>query len=250
MTRAQSDAIGFVLVFSIIILTVGTVYATGFGALQDLRSDEQLDNMERAFDVLADNVDEMAHEGAPSRATEIKLTGGTLAVDGATTITMRAVNTSNSADNATVSATTRPISYTHDSSTVALSFGAVLREDGDAAVMRSDPGWAIDDDHALVPLVVTTHSGDTTALGGRSTVLVAGTVRARRLVTDFDTGAGSQARVNLTVTSPRVEAWKRYLESAGLTELEGDTDDGQITYQFEVDRLTVTRTSVAVELRR
>ncbi|MFC7136780.1 hypothetical protein ACFQRB_10335 [Halobaculum litoreum] len=75
MTRAQSDAIGFVLVFSLIVLTVGTVYAAGYPALQDLRSDEQLENMERAFEVLDDNVDDMAREGAPSRATEIKLNG-------------------------------------------------------------------------------------------------------------------------------------------------------------------------------
>lgn len=249
MTRAQSDTIGFVLVFAIIVLTVGTVYATGFGALQDLRSDEQLNNMERAFDVLADNVDEMARDGAPSRATEIKLSGGTIAVDETASVTVRAVNTTNSADNVTVSATTRPITYSRGNTAVALSFGAVLREDGDATAMRSRPGWVVDDDHALIPLVVTTRTGERTALGGRSTMLIDGSVSARRTAAAFEP-TGADARVNVTVASSRAAAWKRYFRAAGMTAVDGDASDGEITYQFVVDRLVVTRTTIAVELRR
>lgn len=250
MNRAQSDAIGFVLVFSIIVLTVGTVYATGFGALQDLRAGEEMDNMERAFDVLDDNVDEMARDGAPSRATEIKLSGGTLSVDGSTTVTVRAVNTSDPADNATVSATTRPVAYTRGDTSVALSFGAVLRSDGDAAVMRSGPGWIVDDDRALLPLVVTTRTGDRTALGGSSTVLLAGSVSSRTLAADLAAGPGSDVRVNVTVSSPRAAAWRRHLESVGMDAVDADAGDGEITYQFVVDRLTVTRTALGMELKR
>lgn len=246
MNRAQSDTIGFVLVFSLIVLTVGTVYAMGFPALQELRTGEQLENMERAFTVLDDNVDDMARDGAPSRATEIKLNGGTLAVDSETTIRIRAEEVGNASNNVTVNATSQPITYREGNTVVASSYGAVFRQDGDASVMRERPGWVVDDDHALVPLVVTSRSGDRAALGGSSTILVRSTVIGRGVAGELASDSGVQ--VNVTVSSPRAEAWKRYFESEGLTPVDSDASDGEITYQFTVDSLVVQQTTVAVEL--
>lgn len=246
MNRAQSDTIGFVLVFSLIVLTVGTVYALGFPALQDLRTGEQLENMERAFDVLDDNIDDMARDGAPSRATEIKLNGGTLAVDGETTITIRAEEDGNASNNVTVTATATPITYTEDDTVIASSYGAVLRQDGDASIMRERPGWVVDDDHALIPLVVTSRSDDRAALGGSSTVLVRSSVTGRGVAGELAADPG--VVVNVTVASPRAEAWKRYFESEGLTAVDDDASDGEITYQFTVDSVVIQQTTVTVEL--
>jgi len=55
--RAVSDVVGYVLVFSLVSLTVGVVSVAGVGALQDARDVEQANNAERAFDVLGDNVE-------------------------------------------------------------------------------------------------------------------------------------------------------------------------------------------------
>lgn len=250
MSRAQSDAIGFVLVFSLIVVTVGAVYAVGFGALQDVRAEEQLDNMERAFDVLDDNLADMAREGAPSRATEIKLNGGTLAVDGTATVTVYAENTSAASDNATVVATAVPITYSRDGSGVAASFGAVIRSDRGGSAMRTDPGWVVDDDRAMVPLVITSPSGERNALGGSSTVLVRGDVTGRGIVAELTAGADSDVRVNVTVESPRADAWGRYFEREGMTAVDADGGDGSVTYTFVVNRIVVQQTTVAVELER
>ena len=250
MNRAQSDVVGFVLIFSLIVLTVGTVYATGYPALQDLRTDEQLENMERAFDVLDDNLDDMARDGAPSRATEIKLNGGTLAAEESATLTVRAVNTTEPLDNVSVTATTTPITYRESETTVTASYGAVLRTDGESTVMRDRPGWVIDDDHALIPLFVTDRAGQRSAFGGSSTVLVRGDVTGRGVAGELTAGPSSDVRVNVTVSSPRADAWKRYFEAEGLTPVDGNATDGEVTYQFVVDTLVVQRTTVSVELER
>ncbi|QZP37778.1 DUF7289 family protein [Halobaculum magnesiiphilum] len=250
MSRAQSDAIGFVLVFSLIVLTVGTVYAAGYPALEEFRTGEQLENMERAFDVLDDNLDDLSREGAPSRATEIKLNGGTLAVNGSTTITVNAT-TPNPArgENFTVSDESTPITYSEGDTTVASAHGAVFRQDGDAAVMRSEPGWVIDDDHALIPLVVTDRTGDRVAFGGSSTVLIRGQVTGRGIAGKVAAGDDDDdVTVTVTVESPRADAWKRYFESEGFTAVDDDPDDGEVTYRFEVDSVVVQQTTVSVEL--
>ncbi|UIO98516.1 hypothetical protein Hbl1158_08055 [Halobaculum sp. CBA1158] len=249
MSRGQSDAIGFVLVFSLIVLTVGTVYAAGYPALEAFRTSEQLENMERAFDVLDDNVDDIVREGAPSRATEIKLNGGTLAVRERSTVTITAVN-EETGENFTVPAATRPITYTDGDTTVASSFGAVFRSDDGAAVMRDDPGWLVDDDRAVIPLVVTSRSGERGAIGGQSTVLVAMEATSRGVADEMTAGDGHVVRVNVTVESPRVDAWKRYFESLDMTPVDGDASDGEITYQVEVDRVVVPQTTVRVRLDR
>ncbi|WP_435066296.1 DUF7289 family protein [Halobaculum sp. EA56] len=249
-SRAQSDTVGFVLVFSLIVLTVGTVYAAGFPALTDLRAAEQTENMERAFVVLDENVDDIVREGAPSRATEIKLNGGTLAVEETTSVTVYAENTSDASRNFTVTAASRPITYSDGDTTVAASFGAVLRGDGDAAVMRSDPGWLIDNERAMLPLTVTTRSGDRTAIGGSSTVLVAMDATSRGIAREMTAGNGSAITVNVTVESPRADAWRRYFESLDAGGSVVAASDDAVTYQIEVDRVVVPRTAIRVRLDR
>lgn len=249
MNRAQSDAIGFVLVFSLIVLTVGTVYAAGYPALEEFRTGEQLENMERAFDVLDDNLADLARDGAPSRATEIKLNGGRLAVNGSTTVTVNATTTDPvRGANFTVSDEGTPITYREGDTTIVSAHGAVLRQDGDAAVMRSDPGWVIDDEHALIPLIVTDRTGDRVAFGGSSTVLVRGQVTGRGVAGEVVAAAGDDVTVTVTVASPRADAWGRYFEAEGFTAVDGDPADGEVTYRFEVDGVTVQQTTVSVEL--
>ncbi|GAA0195128.1 DUF7289 family protein [Halobaculum roseum] len=249
MSRAQSDAIGFVLVFSLIVLTVGTVYAAGYPALEEFRTGEQLENMERAFEVLDDNLDDLTREGAPSRATEIKLNGGTLAVNGSTTITVNATTTDPvRGENFTVSDESTPITYSEGDTTVVSAHGAVFRQDGDAAVMRSEPGWVVDDDHALIPLVVTDRTGDRVAFGGSSTVLIRGQVTGRGIAGEVVAGDSDDVTVTVTVESPRADAWKRHFEAEGLTAVDGNPADGEVTYRFEVDSVVVQQTTVSVEL--
>ena len=71
--RGVSDVVGFVLVFALVTATVGVVYTTGIQGLTGSRDVERVNNAERAFDVFANNVDDVIRRGAPSRATEVKL---------------------------------------------------------------------------------------------------------------------------------------------------------------------------------
>ncbi|WP_115862327.1 DUF7289 family protein [Halorussus litoreus] len=249
--RAASETIGFVLAFALVTASVGVVYTTGIGGLEDAREDEQLTNAVRAFEVLADNVADVSRQGAPSRATELKLNGATIGFGDPVRFTVQ-VNHTDSDANDTFVATTRPLVYDDESGAVVYSGGATFRVDDGAAVMRVEPGLVVDDRRSLVPLLVTYPQGDSGGIGGDSTVLVVAHRQPSGSAGEFDTGLDDpgEARVNLTVESPRAGAWGRYFEDEGMTAIDGDASDGAVTYQFHTERLVVPETVVEFEVTR
>ena len=248
MNRGQSEAIGFVLIFSLIAASTGIVYVVGFSSLDDVRTAEQLDNVERAFDVLDANVRDLSRRGVPSRATELSLGGGDLRLGEPTNVTVRVRYASNGTEAGNVSIENRPIEYELDDTDVVYSWGAVLREDRSTAVMRSEPGWIVTDRRAVIPLFDTS-SGGRDAVGGDTTVLVVAGLNSRS-VTSYTTGS-AQANVSVTVESPRADAWGPFLEERGFQAADGDPSDGTITYyRDDVDEVhvQVTTASISFEL--
>ena len=71
--RAVSETLGFVFIFVLIVSSTGFVYTIGTSNLQDVRDQERLNNAERAFDVMAENMNDLERRSVPARSTEIKL---------------------------------------------------------------------------------------------------------------------------------------------------------------------------------
>lgn len=242
--RGQSEVLGFVFVFTLLVLTIGVVFALGLPAVENTRDAERVTNVERAFEVLDDNVDDMMRRDVPSRATEIKLAGGTLTVEESSTITIYAENNETPSDNETFTGTTRPIVYSDDDTEIALSYGAILRSDDDASVMLAEPDWLVDD-RTVVPFGLITRGDGATTVGGETTVLVAGDVQSRGMAGSFSSEDDSHLVVNVTVESAYADAWGRYMSDLGWQEI--DADEDSVTYQFETDELYVPRTIVDVD---
>lgn len=250
--RGQSEALSFVLVFSIMMMMVGVTYALGVASLTDLQQSERDANMERAFEVLDDNLRDIYLDGAPSRATEVKLAGGQIELDESTSIE---VYVENGTANRTYPMSSRPITYVGDGDTeITYAAGAIIRSEGDAAVMLSEPDWIVGGDRVVVPFVVTTPSQavNRTSLGGKRTALVVTKRRSPAGSYRFYDGSGN-AKVRVTVESQRAVAWKRYLEANGFTAPTADAadpSDGKIRYWYNgTDAVLVQRNSISVELR-
>lgn len=235
--RAVSDVLGFVLVFALVTATVGVVYTTGIAGLQDARADERVENAERAFDVLASNVDDTVQRNAPSRATEIRLADARLGYGDPVTLNVTFLGTGDSYETQV-----RPVVYRADGGRVVYEAGAVLRQQDDGVRMVREPPMTFRD-AAVVPLVVT-RPGDRSAVGGSRTVLVR-TVVAKRSVVAARSNGPNPVDVRLNVTSPRAPAWQRYLEAeAGAScSLDGDT----ATCEFAADRVAVPQYKLDVQ---
>ncbi|MFB6102831.1 MAG: hypothetical protein ABEJ73_09725 [Haloplanus sp.] len=251
--RAVSDVLSFVLVFSLITASVGLVSVVGLGSLQDARNAERIDNGERAFQVLADNLRDIVHGGAPSRATEIKLaeTTLTLATPSDTAVTLETGTNAGSTES-------RPITFGAggDNLTrgVVYEMGAIIRVDRGGAAMRRQPPFQFDENRTVIHYVaLASQTGDIQRRSGSTTVLVRG-VRGTTGVISHKRPSGN---VTFTIdTEPRrAEAWKRYLDSelADMTPAAGSacdplTGNGTVTCTFRTNDLRVTRTTIRVAI--
>ncbi len=230
--RAVSDVVGYVLIFSLIVATVGVVTTVGFGTLDDRQTAEQINNAERAFDVFANNMENVYRDGSPSRATEMRLSGGTLQYGEPVNITIQ------DADNPDVNHTVRitPLVYSEGDTEIVYEGGAIIRDDGDGMVMKRAPPFRIDADQTLFPFVRTTRAvGDTS-------VSRDGTIRVESVRTNINTTTRQQLseadNLTLVVDSPRQEVWDRYLEEQAETF--GKFEESG-TLSFQTDELSVPR---------
>ena len=228
--RGVSDVVGYVLIFSLIVATVGVVTTVGFGTLDDRQDAERINNVERAFDVFANNMENVYRDGAPSRATEMRLAGGTLRHGDAINITIE------SPDGDTVTTSPRPLTYEDGNTKIIYVGGALIRSDDGSAVMLRDPPFPMGADTASFPMIDTFHTS------GAQTVSVDGTIRvtstALRINTTVPQSFDTNGDYNVTVESPRSDAWARYFE---------DREDLSVAdHQGETVRATISSDGVSV----
>lgn len=237
--RAVSDVLGFVLIFSLVLTSTVVVVVAGIGGLEDAREAERVSNAERAVDVLADNIDDLAVRRAPARGTEFSLSSGTLTFGAETRMSVLVWR--DGTQRLVAEAAMEPVVYDFGDERVVYEGTAVFRESsGGAAVVRR-PRLSVDDEAAVVTLVGTEGFG--ASRGGEGRVLV------RTLVDDRDaeTVRGvTNATVRVRTTESRAPAWLRALEAStpgdGACSLDADT----VECVVETETVTVTETTVDV----
>lgn len=247
--RAQTEVLGYVLVFSIVILAVVFVTTAGEAGLRDTRDAQQTANVEAGFVVLAENVDDVVREGVPSRATEIDLSGQRVGLGQPVTVRVTATSTSNGTVAFNRSESIRPVVYRADSDAelIYVNGAVIARGPTGGVTMLRQPRLLLSNESAVLPVVNT--SLDREQLRGRdevvdreSRLLVRAERRGERSL------AATDAEVNLTIeiTSPRAAAWKTYFETEhGATcTLNGST----VSCQYQSNGATVVITRVAISL--
>jgi hypothetical protein len=116
--RAVSETLGYILIFGIMISTITAATVFGFGGLEDRQAVEKVTNVERAFDVLADNFGDISRYEESSRATEIRLAGGTIRLADSVTVTVGQWDSGSFVTNETTTVTFQPLIYGTDSGDV------------------------------------------------------------------------------------------------------------------------------------
>lgn len=217
--RAVSEVLGFSFVFAIVLGSVVIISIAGVGALQETRDAEQVNNAERAFDVLADNLADVHRGGAPSRATEMSLSQAELYTDHNVTINVTATTSGDSS--MTVERSVRPVVYrAKNDATLTYEGGAVFRVDeSGGSVLRAPPMLA--GAERTVITIVAPQASHRTGVGS-ATVLVRAVERQRTVdVADVE---GTYAKVAVNVTSPHYQEWRTILTNDGLEDCSTGTD--------------------------
>lgn len=247
--RAVSELIGFVLVFALILGTISIVYVTGIGGLDNARDAERVQNAERAFDVLADNFQELGRGEAPNRATEIRLADAQLSV-GQRYRTRLKVNGTNQSEVAP-----RPIIFDgRTGARIVYEQGAVIRNDADGGVrMIRQPDYLFDSERTVIRHIEP--RGGEQSVGGTTTALVRAERNMPLLIYGEDV-TGLNVTFEMETTAGRAPAWVGYLESqpnigdgncSWPDDTEGDTVV-VVSCDVTTDELYVSRTLIDVEL--
>jgi hypothetical protein len=237
--RGVSDVVSFVLVFSLVIGSVGLVTAFGLGTLQGVQEAERADAAERAFVVFARGIEGIEDGTRPTYRSELDISGATLAVSDGATVD---VNVTGTGYDETVQL--GAIEYRAGDTTFSYESGGVFRQDRDSSIAVVEPSFDCRDDHATVSLVEL-RAGGSRAVGGS---VASVRVERRSAVLDYpdtrddDTEFGVNATgVRVTTTSAR---WQSYFERS-----DDWTGTGTGPFDCAADRVFVRHTVVEVALR-
>ena len=245
--RAVSETLGYILVFSIIVTTITTATVFGFGGLENRQAAEQVTNVERAFDVMADNFADISRYEDPSRATEIRLADGTIGAGDPVTITVGQWDEAADefVDGEQQNVSFQPLVFQSDGGTVVYESGVVFRGSDSDSIARSSLPFVVGDQTALVSVTATSVGSSTTAVGGDRTALVVGERRpTTRTLENRTIDAENGETLAVQIDSPRVDGWERQLEAEGYEIL--NATDQSVTAELDVEtvRLPVTNINV------
>lgn len=242
--RAQSEALGFVIVFALILATVSLITVAGLGELQDVRDAQRVDNVHESMQVLADSVDELVVGGAPVRETELRLGSGDLAFGDPVPITLSGHATADPEQSFSYEVSARPLVYRSGSDQhIVYNAGGVFWQGRDGTSMSNGPPVLVSPDGETVTVIQTRQGGGAAAVGGTATALV----RAKRAVSDLYEVRHRSSEVTIQIESPRAEAWGR--ELAAQVDATCSTNDGVVSCTYTADRISVSVVRIDLELR-
>lgn len=211
--RGVSEVVAFVLIFAIIIGSVGILYTTGFQSMTSYQEGEQLRNAERAMGALASNFNDLQRNGGiQERAGELNLRDGTIRTGGnGTNVTVDVLDESYNESHRLGA-----ITYQKGSSVIAYDGGGVFRGvDGEPSqsVVLERPRLACnpESETAVISLLKLESDGGVRSFqssGSLELTVVRNTTEVHTV-----TGAGG---VNVTVTdSPFENGWSHALDRNG-----------------------------------
>jgi hypothetical protein len=243
--RGVSEVLGYVLVFSLVVVMVAIISVSGLTGYQDVQTFERQSNAGKAYDVMHNNIEDIYYGGAPSRATEIDLGETRLSLGGPVTINVTAGSGS---DRVHTNVTTRPlVQRLGDGNELVYEGGAVFRTSPEGGLLRRDPPMTLRADSAHVIVSNVSQQGRRGVGGGLVRVRARSLDSTVRYENRSDSGDIS---LNVTVHSPRADLWAAHLEAQPT--FDSCTVDGSRTSceTDDLDRLYVVQTDLGIYFDR
>ncbi|QSG03237.1 DUF7289 family protein [Natranaeroarchaeum sulfidigenes] len=247
--RAVSDLLAFVLVFGIIITSVGVVYIFGLGALGDTQAAQQDRNAERAFSSMGASFNDLQTNRGQERLAELNPRGARMSIDESSpTISVDGISELNDQDMGAMH-------YDNDNTRISYELGAVFRSDDENSVMIREPEFVCreldsDETRAIVSFVDASIEGDgPTAVGSESTMQI-GAIQDRQDLHYQESGDEAESITVEITGSDHAEAWERYFEENGWDPVDVESGDTVTATCEDPDNAVVRSTDIELSLER
>lgn len=241
--RGQSEVLGFIFVFAIVVLFVGLLTTVGYGQLRAVQTHEQVNSAERSFERLSETGASLVRGRAPGGEVELELGGGSISTGEPINLTVSGEAVGAPSQNFSRSFDVRPLVYEMAGTEIRYVGGAVIRVD-EGAIMVREPPAVLSSEQTVLPVISTRlRSG---GIGGRSTVVAridrpengSRLVRANTTAHDLE----------IVIRSPRAEVWERYLErTLGIS---CSRARSTLSCSFTSERLYLLRVDLTVTVDR
>lgn len=209
--RGVSEVIAFILVFSIVITSVGLLYTAGFGSITQIQETETDRSAERAFGASAIALQDIQRGNGQHRAFDLELSGRTLAVNDSTALNVEVDGTPVS----DASASGALVYGVGSGTEIAYQAGAVIRSDGsDAQVVSREPQFRCTEDQAVVTTVTITGPTSSVSTDGSIQLLADGPESEYSTLKAAARGTDSSVTIEYGNT-PYDTAWDRFFEDRG-----------------------------------
>lgn len=257
--RAVSDTLGFVLMYSILLVSVGLVATTGVDQLSALRDYEQINGAERSVEAMGATFDDVYRRSDPRRTAQLAISGGSVYFR---TDTEMKVDTPDGTTTVDLGA----IVYTINDATIVYESGGVFRKAG--GLVRRPPALSCSNEWARVNALDLSGDEFYTAAGEDAVLIpINGSVPpeertgavsdegTQEITASYDgetvdyidrryqSSPSDDDTIELDVSGTAVpEGWGRYLQSNGWTEVDDDTYECTATHAV-VRSVTIDLTS-------
>ncbi|MCK4476659.1 MAG: hypothetical protein KAU16_08025 [Methanophagales archaeon] len=209
---AVSEVVGFILVFSIIMLAIGVIYAVGYPSIQSSKESTQFQNMEQSFMVLQSDIKTVAFDQAPVKTLKTSLGGGSLTVypDAGWIDVSTTAGGGYVIRNVTIGA----IEYEKSGRSIAYEGGGVWEKyPAGAAIKLSEPrifvhNTSTGNRSVFVSIINISSEIGISSVGGEGAASVV--ARFNRSSSPYINSTSVPYTVTITVTSDYADAWGRY----------------------------------------
>jgi hypothetical protein len=247
-SRAQSELLGFLLIFGVVVLTIALLGTTGFVGLDNAQDYQRTANAEGAFTAFAGNLDDVIRGETPGRSTEIRITDASLSLREESSD----IDVSVDGERLDLEGGNRTGAIVYDSgsnTTITYRGGALLRRDGGSSVMFREPDFLITDREVILP-VVRLSPEQTGEIGGTSNVEVRTRHEETTVIAETEPVTDN---VTISLGTPHVDAWTRYFEAlegeGPVRNVDPDFDGNSVEVEIETERLSVVIDRVSVTFR-
>lgn len=223
-SHGQSEVFGYIVIFSIVLLSITSIYVSGIASLDSQQATAELSNAEQAMLIFSNNIDDMIQQESPRRSVEIKVADSAIETTARTNITVEVNGTE------FTNTSLRGIAYRGEAGDLIYESGALIRSQETGALMREMPLFKFNDDRVLLNIV---RLAGQVEFRGSGTSLVVLEHDDGRSTMNYST-LGSDQPVTITIeTQPsRAPAWRDYFEEQGLNQVNYAPDAGEVTYRY------------------
>ena len=244
--RGVSEVLSYILVFSVVTVTIAFVLGNGVGAVTSTQQNARIDAATSGVAILDKSVQTVYRTGVLRRATELKPNGGTLSVGGRFDVDVEISRDGDSLFR--YGAASSRFTHTIDDQSVGLALGARFRSGPGRVAMIDDPPFLFNESRTNLPLVLFT-GADSVSTG--SPVQIVASSENDRLLAHRSQTTGTPYTVEITIetTPERAAAWDRYFQREDLDPVDDDPSDGTIAYTHDTNRVIIEQFKIYLDLR-